>query len=220
MMPLEPIDPFLKYANRLFEIISGNVNCISNLGFYLFEEPFNRDIELRNRLGTIWVCSLFDTIKAQEKDLSEIGKEATSRGWASLIQALNELEKFVPIVIDLLEPLSCDEQLFLHDFRNQIVHSYLSKRHSDHVKIMVLTSGAMVKKTMSWHEYHETIRRFYNNGLSLDETLNNILTKIFIKLPEHPYWRIIGFLQHEKTAIYEKIRMGESVYFPYDLLSH
>ena len=63
-------------SNRLFEVIAGCVTPLKCWGFYLLSDEFKHEKELINKVGTIWLCSIFDTSDLSNRELDNIAKEA------------------------------------------------------------------------------------------------------------------------------------------------
>ena len=204
------MDPFLNLCNRLYEITISNTNCIGNWGFYLLDKEFDDEPELRLRIGTIWICSLLDTLEAQHAQLPKLVKEAEQHGWKSLVHAAGQLEKFCGVVAQVLELLTREEQIFLTNWRNQLVHSYLSGRHSEKIGVKFATGGRIVFETIHWREYHDIF-----NQLTVDrghDTLQAASPLIARALDQKlVYWKAIHLLQANQEEMYRVMLLGGTI---------
>ena len=107
------MDSFLALASRAYEVVVTHVTCMNNWGFYLFNSEFDNEPELRNKIGTIWLCSLLDTLEAQHRFLPEIEKEALANGWPIFAYNARRLTGIGAVTSELLGILSREEQIFL-----------------------------------------------------------------------------------------------------------
>ena len=203
------MDKFLSISNRLYEIIVGNLTILECWGFYLFSPDFDKEIELRNKLGVIFICSLLDTLEAEMRFLPEIEKEASELGFSSLEHNAKQLQNFCVIVGELLQHYTREEQIFMNDIRNQWVHSYFVNRHRESLNVKYVINGKIVKENIPQMDYAALLRIFYENGKSLDETLQ-ILTERTLK-KKLRYLEAISKFQKDKDIIYQAIRSGEKI---------
>lgn len=202
------MDPFLSLANRVFEVVMSNQTCINTWGVYLFDADFDKEQELRNKLGTIWLCSLLDTLEAQYRFLPEIAREAKTNGWSSLEQACQQLEKFCVVVGEVLEMYSREEQIFLVNLRNQFVHSYLAGRHREAIPVKYCSGGKLVSETIPSDEYHAIANRFFFGSLPLDPLLSSLLSRALNR--NLRYWQAVGVFQQSADTLYKVIREGKN----------
>jgi hypothetical protein len=200
------MDPFLSLANRTYEIVVSHVTCLSNWGFYLFNSEFDGEPELRNKIGTIWICSLLDTLEAEHRFLPEIEKEALANGWQILAYNARWLTGFGAITSELLGSLSREEQIFLGDFRNQLVHSYLAGRHKKFITVKHCEEGRLVSERLADIEYQALIRSFHEPPRSMDQIIQPMISKLIDRGTSHSYWDALGALQRNSEAIYLALR--------------
>lgn len=199
----------LKLSNRLFEVVLGNVTCMENWAFYLFDSEFDNEPELRNRIGVIWFCSLFDTLEASEHQLPKIAAEAQKLGFESLEHNAIELQKFCRVVGDLIAQYSREEQAFIVSMRNQYVHGYLNGRHQECINFKYYAHGRVVKEVLPFADYNDLIRGFFENGSTFDVTMTKLLALALNRT--HLYWRLVEALRRNKMEIYKGIREGEKL---------
>ncbi|WP_018128619.1 hypothetical protein [Balneola vulgaris] len=97
------MDKHLNLANRLYEVFRGNITCINTWGVYLFNSDFDNEPELRNKVGIIWICALFDTLEADNKFIPQIIKEAKQEGFESLVHNGIQLQNLCKLTGELLD---------------------------------------------------------------------------------------------------------------------
>jgi hypothetical protein len=203
------MDPHLRFANRLVEVVIGNLAAIEAWGFYLTSPEFDKEIELRNKLGTIWICSLIDTLEAEARFLPEIAKEAAAQNFDDVVHNAKQLGNFCTLVGELLCSFSPEEQIFLTDTRNQWVHSYFANRHRENVAVKYAENGKIVSKQIPWASYELALRPFHENGLSLDQTLKPLVERALDR--KFRYWYAIGEMQQHRDRLYAALRAGERI---------
>lgn len=197
------MDDNLRLANRLIEVVRGNLTCIQNWGVYLFNDDFEREVELRNKLGTIWLCALLDTVEAESKVIDDVLKKTENCRFYSLAHNAEQLKKFCGVTGELLELFTREEQIFLVDLRNQWVHGYLSARQKEEISVKFYRGGVVVREKISRLGYAGIMEEFYGGG-SIDQTLQPIIARALNV--EHRYWQAIGKLQKEWDEIYRCLR--------------
>lgn len=196
----------LRLVNRLHEVIVANLTAIEIWGFYLTSPEFSKELELRNKLGVIWICSLIDTVEAEMRFLPEVEKEATEHGFLNVAKNAARLQKLCKIVGEVLALYNPHEQLFMTTLRNQWVHSYLANRHKVSVNIKYFENGSIVSASMDNESYHSAIRPFFeSNEHRLDITLRDLVERSLLNTTLR-YWNVIGILQARKEEIYRAMR--------------
>jgi hypothetical protein len=199
------MDPFLNLANRLYEIVLSNINCLKNWGFYMLSAEFDDELELRNKIGTIWICSLLDTLEAERRFLPDVEKEAKHLNFGTLVEATHELAKFGMVTGEVLELFSREEQIYLQDFRNQLVHSYLASRHRSHITVKYFTQGVLHSEKLSDKDYQSLIRTFYEPANNPDELLYAMLSRILDRTKPHRYWAAVELLERKSQDLYKAL---------------
>jgi len=204
------MDNFLNLANRLYEVLRGNLSTFECWGFYLLVSEFYCEPELRNKLGVIWFCSLMDSIEAQSRFLPQIAREAEEQGFDSLVENSKQLQNFCTLIAEFLSTFSREEQIALNNLRNQWVHSYFSMRHREEVPVKYCAKGELVTEKLTNAEYSDVIRLLTDSGKSLDETLSPIISRM-LNLKKHRYWYALEAWQKDHEAIYEAFRNGDTI---------
>lgn len=204
------MDPFLSLCNRLYEVTISNTNCIGNWGFYLLDKEFDDEPELRIRIGTIWLCSLLDTLEAQHAQLPKLVKEAEENEWPTLVHAAGQLEKFCGVVAQVLGLFSRDEQIFLSNWRNQLVHSYLAGRHRDRIGVKFASEGRVISITLPWREYHDIFNSFTaDKGHDTFQAASPLLARALDQ--KLVYWSAVHLLRERQERMYEVMRLGGTI---------
>lgn len=196
----------LNLANRLNEVVVGNLTCTETWGFYLFDPAFQSEPELRNKIGTIWLCSLLDTLEADIRFIPAISEEAAKKGYESLVVNCAQLQKFCTLVGELMDQYSREEQIFLVDLRSQWVHGYFANRHRPLVQVKFAASGVIVSQKLPWEVYSEVIR-MVGGDRPLDKTLSPLIARALNR--KLRYWVAVEGLQRHREELYRIIREGE-----------
>lgn len=200
------MDDNLKLANKLYEVVAGNLTCVNTWGAYLFHDDFVREVELKNKVGAIWLCALLDTVEAESQIVDGTLSKAEGYGFSSLSHNATQLKRFCRSTSELLEIFTREEQIFLVDLRNQWVHGYLSNRHKEDVSVKFSSGGVIVRERISRLDYAEIMEGFYGRG-SIDQTLQPIIARALDK--QHLYWQAMGKLQADRDEIYRCLRDDE-----------
>lgn len=201
------MDKHLSLANRLHEVVIGNLTCVRAWGFYLFDSEFDGEPELRNKIGTIWFCALLDTLGAESRFIPQAIKEAEDEGWESLAHNGRQLKNLCELTSELLSSFTREEQIFLLDLRNQWTHGYLANRHREKVTVKYTQNGELRSEHLPHADYAEITRAFFEKG-NLDATLQPIIARALDK--KHRYWTAVGFLKKFEKEMYRILRDGET----------
>jgi|SRR5690554_1581864 len=201
------MDQHLNLANRLHEVVIGNLTCVNTWGVYLLDADFDGEPELRNKVGVIWFCALLDTLEAESRFIPDAIREAEKNGWDSLVHNGKQLQQLCKLTSELLNVFTRDEQIFLVDLRNQWTHGYLANRHRDRVVVKYAENGAIKSEQIPHSEYIEITRVFFEKG-KLDATLKPIVDRALDK--KHRYWTAVGVLKKFEKEMYRILREGET----------
>lgn len=197
------MDNFLSLANRTYEVVVAILTSVESWGIYLTSPEFDKEQELRNKVGTIWICSLLDTLDAKERFLPEIAEEAKKSGHTSLVHNCAQLQNLCALVGEVLNEFSREEQILLTDLRNQLVHGYLTNRHQAQVSVKYVSARKIVKEKIANSSYYEIVNRFYLNGQPFDQTLAPLIARALNK--KLRYWDAIAHFQKNREAVYSAI---------------
>lgn len=195
-------------ANRAFELITGSLTCLEAWGFYLTSEEFNAEPELRNKLGTIWICALIDHIEAETRYIPSIISDAQALKFYDIEQNALEIAKICATAKDLFQLISRDEQISLTQLRNQWVHGYLAGRHNGKVSIKFIENNRFVRETITREEHNRILYEFFQRG-KLDTTLGRIMNRLID--PNLKYWTVMGHIQKTAPLIYRSLCEGNLI---------
>jgi uncharacterized membrane protein YcgQ (UPF0703/DUF1980 family) len=203
------MDPFLSLANRLYEVVVANLTAIQAWGFYLTDPEFDDEPELRNKLATLWIGSLIDTLEAESRFLPEAAKEAKEKGFVSLAHNAQQLQNFCVIVGEVLALFTREEQIFLADLRNQWVHTYFANRHRDKISVKYADKGKIVTETLTRQQYVVVMESIYRRGDLDRDILSPMVSRALDK--KLRYWPVLGIMQRDKHKLYDALRQGERI---------
>ncbi|AKX47405.1 hypothetical protein AKN93_02400 [Thiopseudomonas alkaliphila] len=203
------MDKHLELVNKLFDVLVGSITIIECWGVYLFDSEFDQEIELRNKVGTIWLCALLDTIRAEQRYIPEIIREAESLGFSILVENAKEIINLCQLTKELVSQFSMEEQVFLTSIRNQWVHGYLAGRHKERVTYNYLDdAGKVIKQEFTQKELEDINRKVFNPE-GLDSTLYSIVSKGLNR--KHRYWMGVKFVMKYKYEIYSALKSDKKI---------
>src|SRR5205823_1626573 len=160
----------------------------------LFGDEFRSELELRHKLGVIWIMSLLDSLEGETRSLAEYEQNARENGLTHLLSVCQQASRFLRRVEAVLRLYSREEQLFLSGLRDQWVHSWLSKRHQPRFRVAYFGGERVVSEEFEYMAYHDLVRPFYEHPLGLDACLSPIVSRALD--PELPYWRSLHAIRH------------------------
>lgn len=94
--------PNADLINAIYCLFSDNITCINTWSFYLFSSEFDKEPELRNKIGVIWVVSLLDSLEGERRALEDYETEAIRRGLPHLVDVCKQASRFFRIVEEVL----------------------------------------------------------------------------------------------------------------------
>ncbi len=183
-----------------------NLTAIECWAFYLTDPEFDDELELRNKLGTIWISSLIDTLEAESRFLPEAAKEAQEKGFESLAHNARQLQNFCVIVGEVLDLYSREEQIVLTDLRNQWVHTYFANRHREHIAVKYAVKGRIISERLSQRQYFEATDEVFRRG-GLHQVLAPLVARALDK--KLRYWPVLGIMQKDREKLYKALREGK-----------
>jgi hypothetical protein len=195
----------IQLINGIFTLLSDNVNCIGNWGFYLFDPAFEAERELRNKVGAIWLTSMLDSLEAEVRSAETYQKQADEHGLHHLSNVLEQVRTFFRYIREILALYSREEQLFIRDFRDQIVHSWLARRHVDAFRVKYFSAGEFRQERISSEDFNALLRPFYASG-PLDRTLATLLGRGLDQ--GLPYWKAVHELRAKLPMLQDAMILG------------
>jgi hypothetical protein len=159
---------------KVLTLFSDSINVYKNWGFYLFNENFNTEIELRNRIGTIIIASLFDLLDVDIR-IESYQKEAHINGLVHLNRYCNQAKEYIHSVKEVLQQYTKEEQIFIINLRNQFVHSHLSGRNNNKITIKYIENNIYKKEEISIDLYHAMLEPYFLGNI--DHTQQDFLNR-------------------------------------------
>jgi hypothetical protein len=192
--------PNADLINAIYCLFSDNITCINTWGFYLFSSEFDKEPELRNKIGVIWVVSLLDSLEGERRALEDYETEAILRGLPHLVDVCKQASRFFRIVEEVLSLYTKEEQIFLNDLRNQFVHSWLARRHVKEFQITYYDGTSMVRERITQEYFNSVVQPFYM-ARSLDKTLRTLISRFMAR--KLRYWGAIEEIKRSLPLLQE-----------------
>lgn len=192
--------------NGLFALFSDNATCISTWGIYFLDEKFDDEPELRNKLGIIWLASLFDSLEGESRVLEKYRAAATELNQPVLVALCTKAREFMDTVREVLCLYSREEQLFVRDLRDQWVHSWLARRHNESFDIKFYDGTRVVKENVTRDSYYAAIRPLFENPDGIDSTIKPLLERA--TKGQLRYWNAIDLLKKQMPLLHQAIMEG------------
>jgi len=192
--------------NGLFALFSDNATCISTWGIYFVDEKFDDEPELRNKLGIIWLASLFDSLEGELRVLEKYRAAATELNQPVLVELCTKAREFMNTVREVLGLYSREEQLFVRDLRDQWVHSWLARRHNESFDIKFYDGTRVVRENVTRDSYYAAIRPFFDNPDGIDSVITSLLERA--TKGQLRYWNAIDLLIKQMPLLHQVIMEG------------
>ena len=195
------------FAGRIITLVIDGKILAENWGVYLTHTDLDTEPELRNKIAAIWISGLLDSLDAQKRVLDKYEEEAKSKNYKNMVIWCQRAREFYGYTKEILAIFTKEEQLFIQDLRDQLVHGWLHKKHNDEFNVKYCDGDSIVVEKISNEEYHALVRDFYFSGL--DKTMAGIV-KRFCDY-ELNYWKAIsmltsdGYYDEVAKAIYSDI---------------
>jgi len=199
-----------KIITKAFSIFTDSIGIYKNWMFYMTDKDFDKEIELRNKVGIIMLGSLFD-ILSYEKNIEKFQEEAKNNDLNHLNSYFNLISEYISSVKDFLSIYTKEEQLLITYQRNQFAHSFLNGRLNTMIGVKYLSQGEFIEEKIITTELHEIIEEIYRSK-HIDETLKNIIDRWFEHKSKYTSF-ILGFIENEKQiyeSIYKKVPISAS----------
>lgn len=204
---MHPSDTRMQIANRLYEGVLGALTPYNAWGFYLHNPEFTGEVELKNKLFVIWVCTLLDTVEASQRHLPTAIEDAKKHNLHVLADNGTQILNFCKLAADFLSQFPKYLQISMTDMRRQWVHGYYSSRHEEKVQIKFVDAGKLCVERISSSEADAMLTKFANLEGEFDEKLTAIREGAF-SVP-HPYWSAIQFFSDNHLEIYHMLMADE-----------
>lgn len=168
------------HRESLLSLLAFNSGIANNWGVYLFSEDFKQESKLKNRIFCIWEVSLFDSLESEKQIVKKVLNYAKENKHISLHSLAEEIQRFISFTIDILSIYNMKEQVYITDFRDQLVHSSLNKYFNNHTTVKYIKNNELKKKKLTQEEYRDIILEFLGNNEVPDEILDDLRTR-FVK---------------------------------------
>lgn len=198
----------INLINRIFTLFIDAKTSTEAWGFYIFEQEFAHEQELRNRLGVVWLASLFDSIHADSVHIDKYKRQAVELEIPHMQRYCEQARVFFSSIKMLVEKFSKEEQVFITYLRNQYAHSYLNGRHNESIGIKYVEGGEFKTETLTRDEYHGLTRELFEKD-NLDVTLAELISRIDNK--KDLFFFQLGELQANANLIQESMLKGHEV---------
>ena len=176
-------------ANRVYNFYGAQHINLQNWGRVLFTNEFNDEPELRNRIASIYFSALYDTLEAQIRIYDILIKSCEAIGKGKLIYYCKKIEEMCDYIKLFLEKYTVEEQLFIYNFRCQLVHAWQFNPFQDEVAVKYVKDERLINEKMPFDKYHSLIRPYLEEG-DFDAVLSKLLSPIWGK--KEPF--IVGIL--------------------------
>jgi len=185
-------------ANYIYGFFNSHINFFVNWGCYLFNPEFSKDIELRNKVFCLYLCALLDSLDGRDtllKNLENHSKEFKSQKFLHYCRGIG---KFGRLIEELLRVFTKEEQILMRDFRNTLVHGWLTGTMQSVVKVIYFDGKKLRKEKIGHLDYHKIIASVH----PADTTFNEVLTTLFNKLigENCAYWPAMKHLLDTQTT--------------------
>ena len=183
-----------RIVSATYEAVIGHNSLVDTWGPICFGRRYDDHHSLRNKIFVIWFNAFIDTAEASQRYLPELVARAKAIGAENLVLNIGVIDGFCKLAIDVLEQYSREEQIFLCDIRNQIVHGYFSNRHREKITVKFSQYGQVVKERLGIEEYNAA--RFAIPTLNLDDQIVHLMPRFFEGIPD--FWKALSQLRSNK----------------------
>ncbi len=198
-----------KIISKVYSLFADSISVYKNWGFYMFDEKFDEEIELRNRIEIIILASLFD-ILASEKKILAYQNEAREHNLKHLDRYCQQALEYCEAIKEFGTHFSKEEQIFIVYLRNQFVHSFLSVRHHNTMTVKFVENGTFKEEKNTIEHFHEITREFFERA-NLEQVEKEFIDR-WIGISYRYSSIFMEFLGNEKV-IYDAIYKGKEMKF-------
>jgi len=181
----------LALSNRICTTLSGAATLAENWGFYLFNFAFDFETELRNRISSIWISSLLDNLDSGKQSIEECLVVVKKRNFFRAEEFLNLAEELNQAIGELLQNFNREEQYFIQDFRNQLVHGHLRGMTENIKKWKYFNGQEIISEKLTPRQFGDLTRQFY--VLGVDAGFSPIRQRFINK--DQRYWNMLDVVR-------------------------
>ena len=145
-------------AAKIIMLTEDGRTMANNWGFYLFSKELDSEPQLRNNITVIMVSGLLDTVEAEKRVIDKYKLEAEEKGYSNMAIWCDRAKEWCIAAQDILSLFSKEEQLFIQDRRNKLVHGWLNKTHQERFNIQYFNGEKIVQEQVSKEEYNDIIK--------------------------------------------------------------
>lgn len=179
-------------------LVLDSYETINQWDFYLFNEKFDGEPELRGKISTILFSAFYDNLDAKRRVLQEYREAASSQQLEKLQGVCDYADECFEMVTDILGSFSREEQIFLQEYRDICVHNWLHRRQQGRVWVKYVANAQLIREEISGEELLAIVRSFAEKGHHQEiEQIRRRLTPLLV-----PYWhKLVAFNQAAKNGL-------------------
>lgn len=178
--------------------------CTNNWEEYIFSETYEKDRPLKTKSAILILTSLLDVISSHNKKVKALKSEAVRLNYNYLVRYCEQATEFKNSILEIFWLYTKEEQIFMQDYRNQIVHGYLNGQNEKRFRVSFVSNNGNVEvNTISANEYREIISEVHNRGLFGDialELVNRFANK------DLQYWKIWSEYSNIHSDLYQSMQ--------------
>ena len=196
----------IKLINKIYSLFNTPYICTNNWAVYLLSDNYQGDRPLITKAMVLLFTGLLDVVTSHRKKIDDFRNEAVSRNQLYLVRYCQQSYELVDSIIELWGALTEEEQIFIQDYRNQLVHGYLNGQNEDNIRVKCIKNGELYVKSMPEREYRLLISKIHERGLFGDVVLELVMRLMNNK---YKYWKIWNEYSDKHTEIYENMLTGK-----------
>jgi len=200
-------------AAKVIGLVEDGRTMANNWGFYLFSSELAGEPQLRDKISVVMISGLLDTVEAKNRVIEAYRRDAKTKGFENIVAWCDRAKEWCTAAENVLSLFSKEEQLFIQDTRNRLVHGWLNNTHRERIRVKYFNGATIVSTEVVREEYFDLLKVpmfgvrdgniIYQK--SIDEVLGEF-TKRFIN-PEMDFWRIVNGLNRKGMieSVYQQI---------------
>lgn len=196
----------------IFCLFNDHVMWVKNWGGYIFAKEFEKEVGLKNKITTIWFASLIDLVSLEDGRLEQYLRQIDEQNLPHLKRYVAQARFLYAQVAELLSSFSIEEQVFIHDFRDDLVHGFLTGKHARERNIKYVENLKLVTRRVPREEREKLIwdALEQKGHKPLDDFLSDIRQRF---LRPSKYQLILRELCSCHKAVYEAINNNKEFEF-------
>lgn len=206
-------------AAKVIGLVEDGRTMANNWGFYLFNRDLDAEPQLRHKISVVMISGLLDTVDAKDRAIDAHRRDAKKKGFDRIVAWCDRAKEWCVAAQDVLSLFSKEEQFFIQDMRNKLVHGWLTNTHREKVRVKHFNGETIVSEAIEREEFIDLMmvpmlgvrdgNIIYQKGL--DEVLEGF-TRRFLNR-EMDYWRIVDGLNRKgfMDRVYQQIYLDIGV---------